>query len=114
MLSEVLVLEAGHRRVVVELRGEHDLATREELRDLLERLVEQYDLIVIDLTEAEFIDSTVMGTLMLADRLAQERGSRLRIQLRAEGIVRRALEITGLVDGLDCVLDRDRALAGEV
>ena len=111
MFSEVLVLQAGHRRVVVELRGEHDLATRQELRDLFATLVEQYDLVVIDLTEAEFIDSTVIGTLAFADRLTRERGSRLRIQLRAEGIVRRALEITGIVDQLDCVLDRDQALA---
>ena len=111
MFSEVLVLQAGHRRVVVELRGEHDLATRQELHDLFARLVEQYDLVVIDLTEAEFIDSTVIGALALADRQARERDSRLRVQLRAEGIVRRALEITGIVDQLDCVLDRDQALA---
>jgi hypothetical protein len=35
----------------------------------------------------------------------------VRIQLGTEGIARRALEITGMVDQPNCVIDRNEALA---
>jgi anti-anti-sigma factor len=111
MIPEVLVLPAGNGRVVVELNAEHDLATKDALRDLFSTLVEQNDLIVIDLTHAEFIDTSVIYNLALADRLARARGSNVRVQLGTAGIARRALEITGMVEQLDCVVDRDEALA---
>jgi anti-anti-sigma regulatory factor len=67
--------------------------------------------VVIDLTGAEFIDSSVIHVLAQADRLARVRGSNVRVQLGMEGIARRALEITGMVDQLNCVVDRNEALA---
>jgi anti-anti-sigma factor len=111
MIPDVLVLPAGHGRVVVELNAEHDLATKDALRDLFTRLVEENSLVVIDLTGAEFIDSSVIHVLAQADRLARVRGSNVRVQLGMEGIARRALEITGMVDQLNCVVDRNEALA---
>jgi anti-anti-sigma factor len=111
MIPDVLVLPAGHGRVVVELNAEHDLVTKDALHDLLTTLVEQNTLVVIDLAGAEFIDSSVIYNLAEADRLARARGSNVRIQLGTEGIARRALEITGMVDQLNCVVDRNEALA---
>ena len=107
MIPDVLVLPAGHGRVVVELNAEHDLVTKDALHDLFTTLVEENSLVVIDLTGAEFIDSSVIHNL----RLARARGSNVRIQVGAEGIARRALEITGMVDQLNCVVDRNEALA---
>ena len=66
---------------------------------------------MIDLTGAEFIDSSVIYDLAQADRLARARGSNVRVQLGPEGIARRALEIAGMVERLNCVVDRDEALA---
>jgi hypothetical protein len=43
--------------------------------------------------------------------LARAQGSNVRVQLGPEGIARRALEITGMVEQLNCVVDRDEALA---
>ena len=111
MIPEVLVLSAGQGRVVVELTAEHDLVTKDALHDLLTTLVEQNTLVVIDLTGAEFIDSSVIYNLAQADRLARARGSSVRVQLGPEGIARRALEITGMVEQLNCVVDRGEALA---
>ena len=111
MISDVLVFPAGEGRVVVELSGEHDLVTKDALHDLLMTLVERNELVVIDLTQAEFIDSSTIYCLAQADRLARARGSNVRVQLRPEGIAHRALEITGMVDQLNCVVDRDEALA---
>ena len=111
MIPDVLVLSAGQGRVVVELTAEHDLVTKDALHDLLTTLVEQNNLVVIDLTGAEFIDSSVIYNLAQADRLARARGSSVRVQLGPEGIARRALEITGMVEQLNCVVDRGEALA---
>lgn len=111
MIPDVLVLSAGQGRVVVELTAEHDLVTKDALHDLLTTLVEQNTLVVIDLTGAEFIDSSVIYNLAQADRLARARGSSVRVQLGPEGIARRALEITGMVEQLNCVVDRGEALA---
>ena len=111
MIRDVLVLPAGQGRVVVELSGEHDLMTKDALHDLLTTLVGRNELVVIDLTEAEFIDSSTIYCLAQADRLARARGSSVRVQLGPEGIARRALEITGMVEQLDCVIDRGEALA---
>jgi len=96
---------------VVELQGEHDLDTRDELHELLARLVEQHDLVVVDVSQALFIDSSVLGNLARAHRQAGERGSCFRIQLGTAPIVRKALEISGLLGHLECVGDRTEALS---
>ena len=103
MIPDVLVLPAGHGRVIVELNAEHDLVTKDALHDLFTTLVEQ--------NGAEFIDSSVIYNLAKADRLARARGSNVRVQFGTEGIARRALEITGMVEQLNCVVDRNEALA---
>jgi anti-anti-sigma factor len=46
---------------VVAVRGEHDLATADALRRQLEELRAQGSPFVVDLTEATFIDSAVLG-----------------------------------------------------
>jgi anti-anti-sigma factor len=60
---------------------------------------------MIDLREAEFIDSTVVGVLIAARRRADERRLRLELLLGRETgwPVRRLLEITGLEDHLHVV-----------
>jgi len=50
--------------MVFTLRGEHDIDTAPELRAELERAVAAGSAIVIDLSLAEFIDSTVLGALI--------------------------------------------------
>ena len=55
----------------VALKGEHDLSTAPELGALLQTLVADHPTVLVDVTEAEFIDSTVIQTLVLADRQAR-------------------------------------------
>jgi anti-sigma B factor antagonist len=107
---ELFVVRPGPGQAVVELTGEHDLATSDETRLLFESLVEENELVVIDLSEVTFIDSSFLKVLVQADAQARERGSRLRVQLGAADIVQRVLEITGLLDHLDCVSGREEAL----
>ena len=111
MIPDLDVLRPRVGAAVVELHGEHDLATKTEVRELLTSLVETNDLVVIDVTDARFIDSSFLHNLAEADRLARSRGSRLRLQLGTASIVRKALEVSGLLERLDCAPDREQALA---
>jgi anti-anti-sigma regulatory factor len=58
--------------VVVEFKGEHDLTTRNEVASLLRLLLEEHDLVVVDISEARFIDSSFLHNLFRADARARE------------------------------------------
>ncbi len=110
VLRDTHVLRPSLGQAVVELSGEHDLETREMLEELLASLIAENELVVVDISQAGFVDSSVLHNLLKADRLARARGSRLRIQLGTAAIVEKALELSGLLDCLDVVPDRERAL----
>jgi len=81
--------------VVVSLGGELDLYNAEEVRSaLLEACSGEPELLVVDLGEVRFIDSTALGVLIEArSRMADRKGFRL----AAPGLeTRRALEVSGL------------------
>jgi anti-sigma B factor antagonist len=81
--------------VVVSLAGELDLYNAEEVRDaLLDACAGEPSLLVVDLEEVRFIDSTALGVLIEArSRLGDRSGFRL----AAPGLeTRRALEVSGL------------------
>jgi anti-sigma B factor antagonist len=81
--------------IVVSLEGELDLYNAEDVRAaLLECCAEEPAVLVLDLAEVTFIDSTALGVLIEArSRLADRDGFRL----AAPGLeTRRALEVSGL------------------
>lgn len=84
--------------LVVEIRGEHDIASAPELRSALESALGEYPGVVADLTPASFIDSTVLGVLLGAREQARERGCAFAVLLGAEAqlAVKRIIEVTGL------------------
>jgi anti-sigma B factor antagonist len=49
---------------VIVMRGEHDLSTAGELRERMEQLRVDQGPFVVDMTEATFIDSAVLGVLI--------------------------------------------------
>ena len=98
---------------VVTFEGEHDLLARDELRALLDSLVEQNNLVVADFSRAEFVDSTTLHALLDADAAARVRGTTFRLQLGTAAIVRTAFTLSGVLDRLDCVHSREEALGGE-
>jgi anti-anti-sigma factor len=106
---EVVVPRAG--AAVVVLLGEHDLATKDALNEALTSLVDANDLVVVDLSSVLFIDSSILGELVRADRAARAGGKRFRLQVGTEPIVRRVLEVSGLLDHFACVSTREAALA---
>jgi anti-anti-sigma factor len=95
---------------VVVFEGEHDLTSRPELEELLTSLIGENGHVVADLSEAEFVDSTIINLLVQAKREASERDCAFRLQMGTQSIVRRVFEVTGVLDALDCASTRAEAL----
>jgi anti-sigma B factor antagonist len=98
--------------VVVELLGEHDLETATHLREVLLSLIESHELVVLDLTAAEFVDSSVMLTIVQAHRLAGETGTDFRLVVDDAARVHRVLEISRVLEHCNVDETRELALAG--
>jgi anti-anti-sigma factor len=111
-LEDVQVTSPRAGVSVVSLTGEHDVATRALMSELLESLVLMNDLVVADVTEAQFIDSSMLSVFIGADKLAREQGKDFRIQLGTEAIVKRVFQVTGILEHLRWAPSRDEALNG--
>jgi anti-anti-sigma factor len=96
--SELNIRRKRGDRVVVELRGEHEAYTATKLERELDELLQAGYGVVIDLRNAQFIDSTTAGLFISAHRRAEEKGSEFRLLLGDDTgwPVRRLLDITGL------------------
>src|SRR5215831_13095009 len=93
--SAVTGVDRREGAVVLTLAGELDLYNAEEVRGaLLDACVDEPEVLVVDLEEVRFIDSTALGVLIEArSRMADRNGFRL----AAPGLeTRRALEVSGL------------------
>ncbi len=99
--------------VVVVVEGEHDIYTAPTLRERLDASLDRGGGVVVDLTAATFVDSSVLGALLDARRRAHEaeQGFVVCIGDQVEPGVRRILDITGLVPVLPVVNGREEALA---
>ncbi|WP_432824593.1 STAS domain-containing protein [Dactylosporangium sp. CA-092794] len=93
--------EGGGLRVVVRLLGVVDLATEPRLRQALDRAlaVPGAAEIVVDLDRLTLLDSTGIAALVSAYRSAAAQGAVLSVA-NAQGMVRRVLEITGVLKTL--------------
>ena len=102
--------EAGS--AVLTISGEHDLNTAPDLRSQLDRMIEEGDPIVIDLSPATFVDSSILGVILDARRRATEGGIGFAVtQGDGAEAVARVLEITGLRGELPVHSSRDEAVA---
>ena len=95
MSIDVVEASAVHPVVVV-AQGELDVAD-ESLQKILLDVVATERQVVVDLLNVTFIDSSVVGALVLAHRRAGERGGWLRVVYTHHGI-RRVVEICGLAE----------------
>jgi anti-sigma B factor antagonist len=99
------------RTTVVELLGEHDLATTPHLREVVFSLVRDQDLVVLDLTGVDFIDSSALLMIVQANRLAGEIDGRFRLVIDDRTLISRMLELSKVFDHCDVVSTREVALA---
>jgi anti-anti-sigma factor len=92
-------------RATVALRGELDLSGVDRARQAIEQAeANESPLLVLDLSELEFIDSTGLEVMLRAARRAHDSGRRL-IVARPSRYVRRLLEMTAIDQSLDIVED---------
>jgi anti-anti-sigma factor len=105
-LGETGGYRIGHpheRAVVIELLGEHDLHTMEKLRHVLASVAVSNDVVVVDLGETEFLDSTVLKELVNAERITRAHGGRFVLNGGTQPIVRKVLEVSGMLDHFEVV-----------
>jgi anti-anti-sigma factor len=94
--------DVGDMMVVVELRGEVDLALEGELS--------RHRDVIVDLGETTFIDASVVGALIGCRREAEARGAALVLQLGTAEIVQRVLQLTRIEDVIPRVRTREEAV----
>ena len=111
VLPELKVLQPKADTAVVEVLGEHDLGTRDETAELFARLVAENELVVIDVSEARFIDSSFLNNLASAQRAAKEVDRTVLLQVGTGPIVKRLLEVSSFLTHFDYVSSREEALA---
>jgi anti-sigma B factor antagonist len=108
-------LEGGIRAFKV--RGELDMNTAPELEERLEEAISSEDaLVILDLTECEFIDSTgialVVRTWQRLDRAGEGGGNGRLVICSVNAQVMRLLKITGVESSIPLYEQREQALAG--
>jgi anti-sigma B factor antagonist len=98
--------------VVVVVAGEHDIYTAPTLRERLDEALHRAGGVVIDLTGATFVDSSVLGAMLDARRRALDAGKGYVVCVgdTVEPGVQRILDITGLVPVLPVVNGREQAI----
>ncbi|MEV4283178.1 STAS domain-containing protein [Actinoplanes xinjiangensis] len=91
------VINDGVIRLAV--AGEIDLEVADDLYEALIRACHGAAGVVVDLAEVSLCDSTGIGVLVRAWSAAHRRGVDL-IVINPRGIVRRSLQVTGVLDSL--------------
>lgn len=86
---------------VITFSGEHDLNTAPDLRQKLATEIEDGFAVVVDLSGAAFIDSSILGAMLDARRRARDAGIGFEVALN-DGAqpVERVLDVTGLRSSL--------------
>ncbi len=97
-------------RHIVAVRGEIDLFTAPEFKQVLAEAIEQGKTrIVVDLSETSFLDSTALGVLLGAVKRLRTAGGALVI-INVDRNIAKTFEITGLDQIFTIVGTRDDAL----
>jgi anti-sigma B factor antagonist len=98
-----------HAALVV-LAGEHDLNSADEVQQTFDQSLALCDHLIVDLSAAEFIDSTIVHVLLQTQKKAIELDRKFNVVLGTAPVVERILEVTGVVPLLNVVPTVERAL----
>lgn len=95
------------RVVVITLRGELDVVTADEVRrPLVEAVADDHvRLVLVDLADVAFLDSSVLGLFVGAAKRCHARGAQFHL-INPRGIAARAIRLSGL----DVLLDEQERL----
>jgi anti-anti-sigma factor len=97
---------------VLAVDGEHDPATRQDLRVALESMFADGRNVILDLSRATFIDSSVLSVLFYARRRrGRNVGERFAVVVPPDGAADRLFTITGATSLFSTFPTRDDATA---
>lgn len=98
---------------MISLHGEHDLSNAPDLSESIAEAQEKGAAIVFDLSAATFVDSSILGVLVNAQRTARAKGLGLALYMGEDPAeaVSRILGITGLEQEMQVWTDREAAVA---
>lgn len=101
------------RASVIAVGGELDLASSAALEAELGRVIgSSVSLVIVDLRELQFMDSTGLSTLVKAHQRAEEVGKRLAL-IRGPQQVQRLLSLTGVAERLELADSPEELLGGQ-
>jgi len=89
--------------LTVAAAGEVDMSTAPRLLEILDAVSDAARLVVVDLTEVGFLDSSGLNTLVKGQRRLASRGIALRVVVPSDHAVRRVFAIARLEDQLQIV-----------
>jgi anti-anti-sigma factor len=95
---------------VVTLLGEHDMANAGDVETTVEAVLARASTLVIDVSPAQFIDSTILRALLNAAAQAEQLGVGFSLVAEPSSIARRVLELASLVPSLHVADSLDDAL----
>ena len=102
MADEIIDLTGDDQAAVwvVAPRGAVDLQSCEQLAQSFREVIDAGGrVVVLDLGEVDFLDSSGIREIVRAARALQDIGGRLLVE-HASGAVQRVLEVTGILEGL--------------
>ena len=96
--------------VAVCLKGDFDLANGPALADQIDHALDGGHNLILDLSEATFIDCSVIDVLVRASTVAREREQTMVVQLGTAAIVERVIHLAGIERVLPRAHDRQEAV----
>ena len=105
-------VEEQEGAVVVRLYGEHDIATKAGLQELLARLVRDARPVVVSIVDVDFMDCAALGVLSETDELASRlHHRRVALHHGTSHSVRRLLQATSFLERIPHSRDLAEAIA---
>jgi len=95
--------------VVLSLEGEFDMANAAWVSEHIDRALDT-DHVVIDLSPATFIDSSIINVLVHTAGFAESRGRAAVVKLSTSEIVERVVQLSGVEQFLPRVHTREQAM----
>jgi anti-anti-sigma factor len=96
--------------VKISLLGEHDLASAGDVETVIQVGLGGAKHVIVDMKEAEFIDSTIIRTLAQGAKQAERAGVGFNLLVDGNSIVKRTLELTDVLSTLHPVESLEEAL----
>jgi anti-anti-sigma factor len=96
--------------IAVCLGGEWDMANAPALRDHVDRALESGNDLIVDLSHATFIDSSIIRVLFQGAKAVDGREQTVVLQVATAPVVERALEIVGIERALPRAHSRAEAV----